>query len=126
MSHHRNLTLLFAAVVGLVLGSGTRCCSQGYSQDANLAPAYPSSAVPPPVGPSTFNSSPVAPRFADPNTYQSPPWIQSQPDPMLIPIMFWPTIQLESILHGVRRVNIARKLPQALPYSLSLQIRMLS
>ena len=77
MSHHRNLTLLFAAVVGLVLNSGTRCCSQGYSQDGSLYPVYSSGAVPPPIGPSNMISNPAGPRFADANTYQASPWSQS-------------------------------------------------
>ncbi len=72
MSHHRNLTLLFA-VVGLVFLCGSLC----YSQDGNLYPVYSSGAVPPPFVTSNLSSNPMGPRYADANAYPSSQWSQS-------------------------------------------------
>lgn len=74
MSYHRNLTLLFAVVVGIVFFNGSPCSCQ----DANFFPNYSSGAVPSPTSTSNLSSPPMGPRFAA-NTYPSSQWSQSLP-----------------------------------------------
>ncbi len=73
MAPYRNLTLLFSAVIGLIVFNGSLC----HAQDGNLYQTYPSVVVPPPTGTTTLNSNQVGTRFAIANTIPSSPWGQS-------------------------------------------------
>ncbi len=72
MAHHRNLALLFSAVVGLVVFGGSLC----QAQNGNYFQTFPSVAVSPPIDASHLSSNQVG-RFANSNALPSSNWIQS-------------------------------------------------